>query len=136
MLGYAIEHIVHRERSNAILESCSAYILDLLKNSNVNLYLVEKVPSKNAIEKLGKKKKKKNKEEISEEEDEEIPFSSEEYTYVMYVSDKPTEEDKKKISKKNGKKKSNDKNSKNKSKFQKSEKDNVLKKITKKDKNR
>jgi len=137
VLGYAIEHIVHRERSNAILESCSAYILDLLKNSNVNLYLVEKVPSKNAIEKLGKNKKKKNKEEIVEADDEEEePFSNEEYTYVMYVSDKPTEEEKKKISKKNGKKKSNDKNSKNKSKFQKSEKDNILKKVTKKDKNR
>ena len=137
VIGYAIEHIAHRERSNAILESCSTYILDLIRNSNVDLYLVEKLPSKNAIGKLGRKKKNKNKgDTIEEEDDEDEPFSNEEYTYVMYVSDKPTEEDKKKIAKKNGKKKANDKNSKNKSKFQKSEKDNVLKKVTKKDKNR
>ncbi|ORX38108.1 hypothetical protein BCR36DRAFT_340228 [Piromyces finnis] len=137
VLGYAIEHIVHRERSNAILESCSTYILDLLKNSNVNLYLVEKVPSKNAIEKIGKKKKNKEKtNSMDDDEEEDQPFSNEDYTYVMYVSDKPTEEEKKKISKKNGKKKTNDKNNKNKVKFQKSEKDNVLKKVTKKDKNR
>ncbi|OUM60337.1 hypothetical protein PIROE2DRAFT_13920, partial [Piromyces sp. E2] len=135
VLGYAIEHIVHRERSNAILESCSTYILDLLMNSNVNLYLVEKVPSKNAIEKLGKKKNKDKTNNSESEEEDEQPFSNEDYTFVMYVSDKPTEEEKKKISKKNGKKKTNDKNIKNKAKFQKSEKDNILKKITKKDKN-
>ncbi|ORX84556.1 hypothetical protein BCR32DRAFT_291273 [Anaeromyces robustus] len=135
VLGYAIEHTSNRERSNAILESCSTYILDLLKNNNVNLYLVEKLPSKAAIENLGKKKKKKEAGNNSDSDNEE-PFSKEDYTYVMYVSDKPTEEDKKKILKKNNKKKVNDKNNKNEVKFQKSEKDNVLKKITKKDKNR
>jgi len=138
VIGYAIEHIAHRERSNAILESCSTYILDLIRNSDVDLYLVEKLPSKNAIGKLGRKKKNINKGKTieEEEEEEEEPFSNEEYTYVMYMSEKPTEEDKKKIAKNNGKKKANEKNNKNKSKFQKSVKDNVLKKVTKKNKNR
>ncbi|ORY82721.1 hypothetical protein LY90DRAFT_663896 [Neocallimastix californiae] len=134
VLGYAIEHIAHRERSNAILESCSTYLLDLLKNSNVNLYLVEKVPSRSAIENIGKKKNKVS--TYDDDSDSDQSFSNEDYTFVMYVSNKPTEEEKKNISKKNSKKKTTEKNSKNKEKFQKSEKDNVLKKVSKNDKNR
>ncbi|KAL6602165.1 hypothetical protein U3516DRAFT_785417 [Neocallimastix sp. 'constans'] len=132
-LGYAVEHISHRERSNAILESCSTYIHDLIKNNNVNLYLVEKVPSRTAIENICKKK---NKEASTENDfDSDQSFSKEDYTYVMYISDKPTMEEKIKISQKNETKKTKEENNKNKVKFQKSEKDNILKKVSKKDKN-